>query len=36
MDDGRFVVMGQCYVDWILHVEAVAWAEEEADTFLIR
>jgi len=36
MDDGRFVVMGQCYVDGIMHGEAVGWAEEEADTFLIR
>ena len=34
-DEGKYEVVGQCFVDGIMYGEAVNWEEDEADTFVL-
>ncbi|KAE9378889.1 hypothetical protein N431DRAFT_433910 [Stipitochalara longipes BDJ] len=34
-DDGCYTVVGQCFVDGVMHGEAVTWKEDDADVFVL-
>jgi hypothetical protein len=34
-EEGSHAVVGQCYVDGIMHGEAVTWQEDDADIFVL-
>jgi hypothetical protein len=34
-EEGKYEVVGQCFVDGIMYGEAVNWEEDEADTFVL-